>query len=60
MPLSVASPLVADGRTYAGSLLENAPHPNPTIDTLRRYADAVGKEVPITLIDKDGRLEDTT
>jgi hypothetical protein len=34
------------------SRLENAPNPNPTIDTLARYADAVGKEVVITLIDK--------
>jgi transcriptional regulator with XRE-family HTH domain len=34
------------------SRLENAPNPNPTIDTLTRYADAVGKEVVITLVDK--------
>ena len=34
------------------SRLENAPHPNPTIDTLCRYAEAVGKEIVITLIDK--------
>jgi DNA-binding Xre family transcriptional regulator len=34
------------------SRLENAPHPNPTLDTLCRYAEAVGKEIVITLIDK--------
>jgi transcriptional regulator with XRE-family HTH domain len=34
------------------SRLENAPNPNPTIDTLTRYADAVGKELVITLVDK--------
>ena len=34
------------------SRLENAAHPNPTIDTLCRYAEAVGKEIVITLIDK--------
>jgi hypothetical protein len=34
------------------SRLENAPNPNPTIDTLTRYADAVGKELVIELIDK--------
>jgi transcriptional regulator with XRE-family HTH domain len=34
------------------SRLENAPNPNPTIDTLTRYANAVGKEVVITLVDK--------
>jgi hypothetical protein len=34
------------------SRLENDPHPNPTIDTLCRYAAAVGKEIVITLIDK--------
>ena len=34
------------------SRLENAPQPNPTIDTLTRYADAVGKELVITLVDK--------
>ena len=33
------------------SRLENDPHPNPTIDTLCRYADAVGKEIVITLVD---------
>ena len=34
------------------SRLENASNPNPTIDTLTRYADAVGKELVIELIDK--------
>src|SRR4029434_1137543 len=34
------------------SRLENDPHPNPTIDTLCRYAEAVGKEIVITLIEK--------
>jgi len=34
------------------SRLENAASPNPTIDTLTRYADAVGKELVITLTDK--------
>ena len=34
------------------SRLENAVHPNPTIDTLTRYAEAVGKELVIELIDK--------
>jgi len=34
------------------SRLENSPHPNPTIDTLTRYADAVGKEIVIALIEK--------
>jgi DNA-binding XRE family transcriptional regulator len=34
------------------SRLEHAPHPNPTIDTLCRYAEAVGKEIVITLVDK--------
>ena len=34
------------------SRLENASDPNPTIDTLTRYADAVGKEILITLADK--------
>ncbi|HEY7711896.1 MAG TPA: helix-turn-helix transcriptional regulator, partial [Candidatus Entotheonella sp.] len=33
------------------SRLENDPNPNPTIDTLCRYADAVGKEIVITLVD---------
>jgi hypothetical protein len=35
------------------SRLENTPNPNPTIDTLIRYADAVGKELVIELIDKN-------
>ncbi len=34
------------------SRLENAPHPHPTIDTLCRYADAVGKKIVITLVEK--------
>ena len=34
------------------SRLENAMNPNPTIDTLSRYADAVGKEIVIALVDK--------
>jgi hypothetical protein len=33
------------------SRLENDPHANPTIDTLCRYAEAVGKELVITLVD---------
>jgi hypothetical protein len=34
------------------SRMESSPNPNPTIDTLTRYADAVGKELIITLVDK--------
>jgi DNA-binding XRE family transcriptional regulator len=34
------------------SRLENDPNPNPTIDTPCRYADAVGKEIAITLVEK--------
>lgn len=34
------------------SRLENDPNPNPTIDTLCRYADAVGKKLVITLVEK--------
>lgn len=34
------------------SRLENAADPNPTFDTLSRYADAVGREIMITLADK--------
>ncbi len=34
------------------SRLENTANPNPTIETLTRYADAVGKEIVISLIDK--------
>ena len=33
------------------SRLENDPGANPTIDTLCRYAEAVGKEMVITLVD---------
>ena len=40
------------------SRLENAPNPNPTIDTLIRYADAVGKELVIELVDKTRSLND--
>ena len=49
---------LADIKTRTGiekgnlSRLENASHPNPTIDTLVRYADAVGKELVIELVDK--------
>lgn len=35
------------------SRLENAPDPNPTIDTLNRYAEAVGKEIVITLANRE-------
>jgi DNA-binding XRE family transcriptional regulator len=31
------------------SRLENDPHPNPTIDTLLRYADAIGSRIEIRL-----------
>ncbi len=34
------------------SRLENDPNPNPAIDTLYRYADAVGKEIVITLVER--------
>ena len=34
------------------SRLENAQHPNPTVDTLTRYANAVGKDIVITLVDQ--------
>jgi predicted transcriptional regulator len=34
------------------SRLENAANPNPTLETLSRYADAVGKEIIISLVDK--------
>jgi len=34
------------------SRLENDPLANPTLDTLCRYAEAVGKEIVITLVDK--------
>lgn len=49
---------LADIKAYTGieksnlSRLENDPHPNPTIDTLCRYADAVGKEIVIMLLEK--------
>jgi len=33
------------------SRLENDPLANPTIDTLCRYAEAVGKAIVITLVD---------
>ncbi|MCZ6876099.1 MAG: helix-turn-helix transcriptional regulator [bacterium] len=47
-----------DIKAYTGieksnlSRLGNDPHPNPTIDTLCRYADAVGKGIVITLVEK--------
>jgi hypothetical protein len=34
------------------SRLENADDPNPTIATLQRYAEALGKECIITLVDQ--------
>ncbi len=34
------------------SRLENAANPNPTVGTLSRYAEAVGKEIVIALVDK--------
>jgi hypothetical protein len=37
------------------SRLENAADPNPSFDTLTRYAEAVGKEIVITLADKGRR-----
>lgn len=37
------------------SRLENAADPNPTFDTLTRYAEAVGKEIVITLAEKASR-----
>lgn len=33
------------------SRLEHASHPHPTLDTLCRYADAVGKKIVIALVD---------
>ena len=33
------------------SRLENNPNPNPTIETLNRYAEALGKELLITIAD---------
>ena len=35
------------------SRLENDPLANPTLDTLCRYADAVGKEIVLTLKERD-------
>ena len=52
---------LADIKAYTGieksnlSRLENDSHPNPTIDTLCRYADAVGKEIVITLVEKSNK-----
>ena len=37
----------------AVSRLENGQRENPTVDTLVRYADAVGKRLVITLVDAD-------
>jgi hypothetical protein len=34
-----------------GASLENARNPNPTIDTLGRYAEALGKDIMIVLTD---------
>ena len=34
------------------SRLENAPDPNPTIETLMMYADAIGVELKIAIVDK--------
>ena len=48
---------LADIKAYTGieksnlSRLENDPLANPTIDTICRYAEAVGKEIVITLVD---------
>jgi len=48
---------LADIKAFTGieksnlSRLENDPLANPTIDTLCRYAEAVGKEIMITLVD---------
>ena len=48
---------LADIKTSTGieksnlSRLEHDPLANPTIDTLCRYAEAVGKEIVITLVD---------
>lgn len=35
------------------SRLENDPHPNPTVDTLLRYAEALGRAIHIALSDPD-------
>jgi transcriptional regulator with XRE-family HTH domain len=40
------------------SRLENDPLANPTIDTLCRYAEAVGKEMVITLVDISKKMYD--
>lgn len=37
------------------SKLETGQRPNPTIDTLVRYAEAVGKQLVVTLADSDGK-----
>jgi transcriptional regulator with XRE-family HTH domain len=48
---------LADIKAYTGikksnlSRLEHDPLANPRIDTLCRYAEAVGKEIRITLVD---------
>ncbi len=54
--------LTPQGRRQGASqlyflLVKCAPNPNPTIETLTRYADAVGKELVITLVDKAQRLQ---
>ena len=55
---------LADITAYTGiaksnlPLLANNPHPNPTIDTLCRYADAVGKEMVLTLVTNPTRAND--
>jgi hypothetical protein len=46
--------ILADGRKVtleAFSKLETGQRPNPTIDTLMRYAEAVGKRLVLTLAD---------
>ena len=35
------------------SRLENTLHPNPAMDTLTRYADAIGKEIVSMLVERD-------
>lgn len=39
------------------SKLENGRRPNPTLETLIRYADAVGKRVEIGLVDESRPIE---
>jgi len=34
------------------SRLENSPEANPTIETLQRYAEALGKSIEVRLVDK--------